>query len=662
MRLAAAFFLIGALMWGAEFKDSELAVKKIALFSSGVGFYELGGELNGASKIALSFDRSQMDDVLKSLAIYDSSSVSPFISYAGEETIERALQSLRIDLKGKPTIENILLSLKGESVEIAAPNKVIGKIVGVQTRQSAKDGASFEESVLTLFSDGKLTQTTIKEIESYRFTDPKINETLEKALLFLASANNGDRRVLNLYLDGKKKREVTTSFVIEAPVWKANYRLDLSPQKPFLQGWAIIDNASDSDWNNVELSLVVGRPVSFRQPYYAPFYTKRPELPLMIEGFAQATTYESGYAQAATADTAFNANKSFSRSKAVESEAYFEAAYGADAQPAPFAQNYETALAKAAGEQFVYTLKNKITLARRQSAMAPLTQGAIDARKVVIFSEKRGQNPTLGVELKNSLDIKLPAGAISVYDGGVYAGDALLEFLPQNEKRLIGYGDDLSVRGIVNQRVNSSIDSVKIAKGVMTIASKSVYYKEYAFKNNSNSAKTLILEHPIAYNSKLIEPSKPLEKTESLYRFEVALNANKETKFSVAEESRTKNQITILDVPYNTLLVYIDNVSYPKEVREALEKAAPYALELDSAKIALAAAQKNLERKSKDQDRIRQNLVAVGADSAQGKNYAGELVALDKEIAALNKSIDDAIKAQNRAQKAYDDYIAKLKI
>jgi hypothetical protein len=55
-------------------------VKKIALLSSGLGFFELRGELRGASRVELSFDHEQMDDVLKSLTVYDPESVSPYVS------------------------------------------------------------------------------------------------------------------------------------------------------------------------------------------------------------------------------------------------------------------------------------------------------------------------------------------------------------------------------------------------------------------------------------------------------------------------------------------------------------------------------------------------------------------------------------------------------
>ena len=39
-------------------------------------------------------------------------------------------------------------------------------------------------------------------------------------------------------------------YVVESPLWKASYRLVLDQSdRPLLQGWAIVDNATDEDWN-----------------------------------------------------------------------------------------------------------------------------------------------------------------------------------------------------------------------------------------------------------------------------------------------------------------------------------------------------------------------------------------------------------------------------
>ena len=50
--------------------------------------------------------------------------------------------------------------------------------------------------------------------------------------------------------NGAGKRGVRVGYVVERPIWKTTYRLVLEPNgKLFLQGWAIVENTSDDDWN-----------------------------------------------------------------------------------------------------------------------------------------------------------------------------------------------------------------------------------------------------------------------------------------------------------------------------------------------------------------------------------------------------------------------------
>ena len=55
-------------------------------------------------------------------------------------------------------------------------------------------------------------------------------------------------------------------------MWKATYRLILGEEDkpPMIQGWAVVDNTQDEDWENVRLSLVSGLPVSFVHDLYTP--------------------------------------------------------------------------------------------------------------------------------------------------------------------------------------------------------------------------------------------------------------------------------------------------------------------------------------------------------------------------------------------------------
>jgi hypothetical protein len=267
----------------------------------------------------------------------------------------------------------------------------------------------------------------------------------------------------------------------------------------------------------------------------------------------------------------------------------------------------------------------------------------------------------LGVELKNNSGMKLPAGPISVYDEGSYAGDALLEFLPQNEKRFISYGDDLSVTGVVSHLSSSYVDTVKISKGVLQVNMKNVYTKEYLFKNNANNVKNLILEHPFIANAKLTEPSKYSEKTGSLYRFDISLSANKELKYIVKEEYPVSNSIVIANINYSELGAYTKG-EFPKAVKDAFKELSVLANTLEDVETEIDNAGASLNTEKSEQERVRQNIATVGVNSTQGKEYLKRMSVLDSKIVALLEKIEALEAKRQKAEKAYKNYIANLSI
>ena len=104
----------------------------------------------------------------------------------------------------------------------------------------------------------------------------ELRRDLGQYLDVMAAARAQDVRRLQVAARGSGTRDLFVSYVSEVPVWKTTYRLVIPPEasrKPFLQGWAVVDNTLGEDWTDVELSLVAGAPQSFIQPLSKPIYT-----------------------------------------------------------------------------------------------------------------------------------------------------------------------------------------------------------------------------------------------------------------------------------------------------------------------------------------------------------------------------------------------------
>jgi len=659
--------------------STELPVKRIALFASGVGYFEHSGTVAGSAGLTLTFEAGTVNDALKSLVVNDAGQgASPSVSYPSEDTLWRTLQSLGVDLSHNPGTAEILAAQRGAEIEVSAPNPISGRILGVERRGVASGiYGMMEEAFLSLYTDGGVRVIALKDIASFSFKDPALNADLKRALDLIAANRTTKNRNLLVSLPGSGSRSVSLSYVIAVPVWKVSYRLDLGQQRPLFQGWAIIDNNSDTDWNNVELSLISGRPVSFIQELYPPYYYSRPILPLSIAGSARAGTYDGGYARTEEAErqfagTGYDTASSADKVMALRNEQMMmdSAKMMAEAppRPAPSMAAVQTAASgSAVGDQFAYTVKTPVTLNRRQSAMLPLVNNTMGAVKTLVLSGNRALgssiHPDLAAELTNTTGMKLPAGPITVYDGGSYAGDALLEFFGENDKRLIKYGEDLSVTGTAAlNSANRLVSTVTITGGVMTINRRQIYERTYTVKNTNSEAKRLIIEHPITGGSTLIDPKSFLEKTDNLYRFVQNLPANGEISLKVQEESPVAERIVLGQLRPESLVSYSTNQEIPANVRTALARAVELRQKNDAARQAQTELETRRTRSISEQDRVRQNLNSVGTTSDLGKEYMKRMTTLDKEIDGLNGEVTQAADLVRSTQKALDDYIAGLKL
>lgn len=669
--LAALIFSGGTMAHSAQGKpaaqNTEIPVQRIALFSSGVGFFEHTGKVSGSATLSLPFPADALNDVLKSFIIHDPGTKAPFLTYPSEETLERTLKSLRIDLSGNPGLSQVLNSLRGAELEVLSSDKITGRILGVEPRTFLdRNGVAREEAFLSLNTASGIRMIALSEISSFHFTDPKIGQDLNRAQDLILNSRDDKTRNLFLHLPGDTNRDVSFAYVIPVPVWKVSYRLDLSAQKPLLQGWAIVDNTGDTDWEKVELSLVTGRPVSFVQNLYQPYHLARPVIPLSIAGYAEATTYDSGYAALAdeveTYGEAGYVAKEMMTSKMMPAAAPRQASRNALAMGSA---SYETAGGAAAGDQFFFTVKRPVNLPRQQSAMIPMVEAKLDAKKLSVFSGAKASpgkslHPSLCAELVNITGMKLPAGPITVFDGGTYAGDALIEFLPEKEKRLIAFGEDLSVTGSASPSTRQEISKVVLAGGVMTLSRRTIYTQKYTLKNASSTDRNLVVEHPFVQNAKLLTPAKYEEKTASLYRFGMPLGAGREIRFEVIEEVPVTENISLIQVNQTTLYSYSRNKEIPAGIRKSFETALGLKRQADANEAALKRLETRRDEKIAQQDRIRKNLEAAGNTSSQGKEYLKRLTDADHEIDQLGLDIEAARKKLEESRKAYENYLLGL--
>ncbi|HEV3385592.1 MAG TPA: DUF4139 domain-containing protein, partial [Gemmata sp.] len=262
-----------------------LPITRVVLFNSGVGYFSRSGDVTDDARVDLTFPEQDINDLLKSMVLEDfNNGRIAAVSYDSREPISRTLSSFAINLNNNPTFAGIVSQMRGERIEVVMtpgatnqPGKLSGVIVGVEHQIEAKGNASASVEVLNMWCAEGLRSVKLPEIQQLKFSNPIIESEFRRALDVLALSHDSQKKAVQLHFAGEGKRKVQVGYVIEAPIWKTSYRLVLADkEKPYLQGWAMVENPTDEDWAGVKMALISGRPISFKMDLYNPLYINRP--------------------------------------------------------------------------------------------------------------------------------------------------------------------------------------------------------------------------------------------------------------------------------------------------------------------------------------------------------------------------------------------------
>jgi len=661
---------------------TDLAVTRVALFSSGVGYFECDATVKGDAQAELKFRTDQINDIIKSMVVQDfGGGKVGLISYASQDPIEKTLRSFGVDLTGKPTLGDLLVQLRGEPVEITAPRALKGTIVGVDKSQIlSPDGKTLQTiERLDLLTDKGLETIDLTQLQGLKLLSEKIDGELRKALATLATGHDADKKTVVLDFAGQGERKVRAAYLLEAPIWKTSYRLVLSDEKgkkPFIQGWATVDNATEGDWNNVRLSLVSGRPISFRMDLYTPLYVPRPLEKLELYASLRPPEYEGGFAGAEKAE-ALPTGGSKGAGRMAARRADLKAAPPAAPQAAPEAAMemppaidlagagvQSLATAKEAGELFAYHIDTPVSIPRQHSAMLPIVNQEVEAQKISIFNPAtHPKYPLNGLELKNNTGLNLMQGPVTVFDGNTYAGDAKLPDLKPDEKRLVAYALDLSTEVLVKQKSQpDEMVSLKIAKGTLWHRHKFVDSREYEVKNKADKDRTLILEQAYSEDWKLIEPKEPYERTANLLRFKVPVPASKTVSQKVVLERIADQSVILSNVGLDDIRIFLKAKVISPKVKEALDKVVAMRTELDDLTRQRTRLEKQNEEAVADQGRIRENLKTLDKSTDAYQRQLKAFDEVDGRITELRKQITTARDQEEQKRKALETYLASLDV
>jgi hypothetical protein len=684
----------------------ELAVSRVVLFSSGVGYFQREGEVEGSTRVNLSFPVQDINDLLKSMVLQDlGGGQITAVNYDSHDPVEKTLKSFAVNLTSNPTFMQLLNQARGEKADIllqqsdvTQPGTLSGTVVGVEQKQQKVKDAVATVEMLNLWCKDGLHSVRLADVLRVQFTNPVLEREFKQALDVLALSHDTQKKTVSLAFSGEGRRRVRVGYVVENPIWKTSYRLVLDKEgKALLQGWAVVENPTDEDWNNCHMTLVSGRPVSFQMDLYQPLYVQRPVVEPELFASLRPTTY-GGAMPASGPAAAYDVGRLERRmaeagqdGREMARKAGGAAGFGlgnlrgagkslaagtalgavrangeADQDQAKAIARSVASAASASqlGDFFQYKIDHPVSLPRQKSALLPIVSQDITGKRVSIYNEGvHAKFPMLGLKFSNTTGLHLMQGPITVFEGDSYAGDAQIQDIRPKEERLLSFAIDLGMEVEPLRKDDSGrLTAVKIYKGILQATTRLREAKRYNVVNRADKDRTLLIEHPYRSNFHLTSKEQPAERTREVYRFQLKVPAGKGGHLDVVEETDQRQDLSLSNVDDQTVRVFLQSPATSTKVKVALVQAMKLKGTVAATQTELAQRRGQLKEVVEDQARMRANVRDLPEKAPVYKRYLEKFDKQEAEIEGLQKQIKDLEAAELRQRNDYDAYLAGLTI
>jgi len=590
----------------------------------------------------------------------------------------------------------LLNSLPGAEIRATGARQVEGRLVRVVPEQMAlpdRGGIVTRHRVSVMTTDGMQT-FLFEDADTVAFTDPELRGQIDGALAAISAHRTRDRRTLEILSSGQGKRTVRVGYVVAAPLWKASYRLtvtDGAADKARLQGWAVLENMSGQEWKDVELTIVSGNPVTFRQALYSTYYVHRQEIPVEVLGRVLPAPdtgaidmkqlaegeYDEDFRReqrALRAPAESMVGGGMAMADAVQPTAKVAAERSAQfaamepQAPPPGRARILAAASKEAATQVTFRVPYPVSVDSGQSLLVPVIDREVPAQRLALYQPAtHDRHPLASVRLINDGETGLPPGVLTLYDkgetGAGYVGDAQLSTLPTGDERLVSFA--LDQKALVDREVKSSqvIGKGRIVRGVLELTYEMEQHTTYRLKAPAREAREILIEHPRKPGWKIVEPTEAeVELTDNMYRIHHKLEAGGQAEIEVVLARPQLQKIALVGQNKNFYMAYARNAELDGGLKKAFTEMARLRDVVDGYARRLKDLEGERTRIHQEQKRIRDNLSRIPHGSDLQKRY---LRKLDQQENALESLLGDTEKtrlATQRAEKALGDYIRSLKI
>ena len=226
---------------------------------------------------------------------------------------------------------------------------------------------------------------------------------------------------------------------------------------------------------------------------------------------------------------------------------------------------------------------------------------------------------------------------------------------------MMSYAVDAKVTVGRSNDEQHAIVKAAIAQGVMRLTRLTRQITTYRVKTADPGEHHLLIEHPRLVGWSLTAPDPThVELSANAYRIPVTLPGDTQGTLAVTMERPLEETIRLLDLADDRLGVLVTSNELEPSVRKALEELASRRQALGRQNAELDKLKEQRRQLVEDEKRLRDNLAAVGRDTALYKQTLEKLSETEATITTLSTAAAKAAAEIETAKEQLQDFVSAL--
>jgi hypothetical protein len=571
-------------------------IRAVTLSTAGLALIEAEASL-GAEGLRLPVRRADINDFLKSLRLSDPAGGVPRLTFSGPGMVQDTFAALPFGPEALGDLHTLLAAMVGAPVRAVRHGTVMeGAVMGTQSLPCPPEAQGACAALTLRLADGTLRQIALDATTEIGFLEDSDSAAIAQGLEALRRGARAQVVDVTLHSTQAGPRPVALGWLQPAPLWKTAWRAEDGPEGMTLTGWAVIENTTGQDWEDISLTLATGAVQALEVQLYERLEAARK---------LAAPQFEPAFA--------------------VSQPMGREMAFEADMAIAPVVMEDAESFSR-------FTLSQPVTLRAGEMISLPFLSEALEEARLTLYSGGSGMaHPMIAIEFENPLPLRLPAGVVTLYEPGRgHAGDAMIPEMAPGAREVIEFAQDTAMR--ISERMQDSVQvrAGRIVNGVLEVEEKLERRTAYRIEGAPLQDRVLTLLHPLNPGWQMETEGGSAGFADT--RFAITVPAGETMTHEVLETQLVSTEIGLLALEDEALAFWSGRIPDAglRDTLEALQELRREEQGLRNEMARIAAQEGELLA---DQARLAGLVTQLGADSAATPARRARIDAIDDDIA-----------------------------